>query len=51
MQILTVFPNFVLQQIQNSLAVRQVLPKGLQETALNWTTVRLRGRHAGDEDA
>jgi anthranilate 1,2-dioxygenase large subunit/terephthalate 1,2-dioxygenase oxygenase component alpha subunit len=38
MQILTVFPNFVLQQIQNSLAVRQVLPKGLQETALNWTT-------------
>jgi anthranilate 1,2-dioxygenase large subunit/terephthalate 1,2-dioxygenase oxygenase component alpha subunit len=38
MQILTVFPNFVLQQIQNSLAVRQVLPKGLAETALNWTT-------------
>jgi anthranilate 1,2-dioxygenase large subunit/terephthalate 1,2-dioxygenase oxygenase component alpha subunit len=38
MQILTVFPNFVLQQIQNSLAVRQILPKGLQETALNWTT-------------
>src|SRR5262245_59244848 len=38
MQILTVFPNFVLQQIQNSLAVRQILPKGLQQTALNWTT-------------
>jgi phenylpropionate dioxygenase-like ring-hydroxylating dioxygenase large terminal subunit len=38
MQILTVFPNFVLQQIQNALAVRQVLPKGLERTALNWTT-------------
>lgn len=38
MQILTVFPNFVLQQIQNTLAVRQILPKGLNETALNWTT-------------
>jgi anthranilate 1,2-dioxygenase large subunit/terephthalate 1,2-dioxygenase oxygenase component alpha subunit len=38
MQILTVYPNFVLQQIQNALAVRQVLPKGQMETALNWTT-------------
>jgi len=38
MQILTVFPNFVLQQIQNTLAVRQILPKGLHQTALNWTT-------------
>jgi hypothetical protein len=38
MQILTVFPGLVLQQIQNALAVRQVLPKGLGQTALNWTT-------------
>jgi phenylpropionate dioxygenase-like ring-hydroxylating dioxygenase large terminal subunit len=38
MQILSVFPNFVLQQIQNALAVRQILPKGQTETALNWTT-------------
>ena len=38
MQILTVYPNFVLQQIQNALAVRQILPKGLGQTALNWTT-------------
>jgi phenylpropionate dioxygenase-like ring-hydroxylating dioxygenase large terminal subunit len=38
MQILTVYPNFVLQQIQNALAVRQVLPKGQTRTALNWTT-------------
>ena len=39
MQILTVYPNLVLQQIQNALAVRQILPKGLNETALNWTTI------------
>ena len=38
MQILTVFPNLVLQQIHNALAVRQVLPKGQTQTALNWTT-------------
>jgi hypothetical protein len=38
MQILSVFPNLVLQQIQNALAVRQVLPKGQTQTALNWTT-------------
>ena len=37
LQILSVFPGFVLQQIQNCLAVRQVLPKGLQRTELNWT--------------
>jgi phenylpropionate dioxygenase-like ring-hydroxylating dioxygenase large terminal subunit len=39
MQILTVFPGFVLQQIQNALAIRQVLPKGLERTALNWTYI------------
>jgi anthranilate 1,2-dioxygenase large subunit len=37
LQILTVFPTFVLQQIQNSVAVRQVLPKGVASTELNWT--------------
>ena len=37
LQILTVFPNFVLQQIQNCLAVRQVLPKGPQAMELHWT--------------
>jgi len=39
LQILTVFPGFVLQQIQNALAIRQVLPKGLNSTALNWTYI------------
>src|SRR5216683_3354180 len=36
LQILTVFPAFVLQQIQNSLAVRQILPNSTGETELNW---------------
>lgn len=37
LQILSVFPGFVLQQIQNCLAVRQVLPNGQERTELNWT--------------
>ena len=37
LQILTVFPAFVLQQIQNSLAVRQVVPKGPGAMELHWT--------------
>ena len=37
LQILSVFPGFVLQQIHNCLAVRQVLPKGVEATELNWT--------------
>jgi anthranilate 1,2-dioxygenase large subunit len=37
LQILTVFPGFILHQIQNSLAVRQILPKGIGETELNWS--------------
>jgi phenylpropionate dioxygenase-like ring-hydroxylating dioxygenase large terminal subunit len=37
LQILSVFPGFVLQQIHNCLAVRQVLPKGVGQMELNWT--------------
>jgi hypothetical protein len=37
LQILTVFPNFVLQQIQNCLAVRQVVPRGPDAMELHWT--------------
>ncbi len=37
LQILSVFPGFVLQQIQNSLAVRQVVPRGVDRTDLHWT--------------
>ena len=36
-QILSLFPGFVLHQIRNSLAARQVLPKGIDRTELNWT--------------
>jgi len=36
-QILTLFPGFVLHQIRNSLAARQVVPKGVDRTELHWT--------------
>jgi anthranilate 1,2-dioxygenase large subunit len=37
LQILSVFPTFVLQQIQNAIAVRQIVPRGIEKTDLNWT--------------
>ena len=37
LQILSVFPGFVLQQIHNCLAVRQILPRGPGQMDLNWT--------------
>jgi phenylpropionate dioxygenase-like ring-hydroxylating dioxygenase large terminal subunit len=36
-QILSLFPGFILHQIRNSLAVRQVVPKGIERTELHWT--------------
>ena len=36
LQILSVFPGFVLQQIRNCLAVRRVVPQGLDRTELVW---------------
>ena len=39
LQILSVFPNLVVQQIGNSLAVRQVLPKGPDAMELGWTYI------------
>lgn len=36
-QILSLFPGFVLHQIRNSLAARQVAPKGVGRTELHWT--------------
>ena len=38
-QIVSLFPNFVLQQIQNSIALRLVLPKGPDKTELQWTYI------------
>jgi anthranilate 1,2-dioxygenase large subunit/terephthalate 1,2-dioxygenase oxygenase component alpha subunit len=37
LQILSVFPGFILQQIRNSLAVRRIVPMGLDKTELVWT--------------
>jgi anthranilate 1,2-dioxygenase large subunit len=37
LQILTVYPTFVLQQIQNAVAVRQIVARGPGKTDLHWT--------------
>jgi len=37
LQMLSVFPGFVLQQIHNAIAVRQILPTGVDSTDLHWT--------------
>jgi hypothetical protein len=37
LQILSVFPGFILQQIQNALAVRQIVPRGVDSMDLHWT--------------
>ena len=39
LQILSVYPTFVLQQIQNSLAVRQIVPRGPGTADLNWSII------------
>ena len=38
-QILSIFPGFVLQQIHNALAVRQIVPEGVDRTSLHWTVI------------
>ncbi len=47
LQILTVFPGFLLQQIRNCLAVRRVVPLGLDKTELVWMCFGF----TGDDDA
>jgi phenylpropionate dioxygenase-like ring-hydroxylating dioxygenase large terminal subunit len=37
LQILSVFPTFVLQQTRNSLAVRRLVPQGVAQSELVWT--------------
>ena len=37
LQILSIFPGFVLQQIHNALAVRQIVPRGVDSMDLHWT--------------
>jgi phenylpropionate dioxygenase-like ring-hydroxylating dioxygenase large terminal subunit len=43
LQILSVFPGFVLGQIWNSVVVRQVLPTDIDATTLNWTYIGFEG--------
>jgi len=35
-QILTIFPNMVLQQVRNTIAVRVIRPRGVERTELDW---------------
>jgi anthranilate 1,2-dioxygenase large subunit/terephthalate 1,2-dioxygenase oxygenase component alpha subunit len=39
LQILSVFPGFVLQQIHNCIAIRQIVPTGVDTTDLEWTYI------------
>ena len=36
LQILSIFPCFILQQVQNAIAVRQIVPRRVDATDLNW---------------
>jgi hypothetical protein len=47
MQILTVFPGFVLQQHLNSIAIRQLLPRGIDRSDLVWTIIGFEDDDAG----
>jgi anthranilate 1,2-dioxygenase large subunit len=42
-QILTVFPGMVLQQIRNTIAVRVIRPRGLDKTELDWIHLGFNG--------
>ena len=46
-QILSVFPNLVIQQVFNSLVVRQIVPRGVDTADILWTTYGF----ADDDDA
>src|ERR1700759_1116696 len=37
LQILSTFPSCILQQIPNAMAVRQIVPRGVDRTDLHWT--------------
>ena len=42
-QILTVFPNMVLQQIRNTIAVRVLRPRGVDRSELDWVHLGFEG--------
>ena len=39
LQILSIFPGFILQQVHNALAIRQIVPRCVDATDLNWTYI------------
>jgi phenylpropionate dioxygenase-like ring-hydroxylating dioxygenase large terminal subunit len=39
LQILSIFPGFILQQIHNALAIRQIVPTGIDSMDLHWTYI------------
>ena len=43
LQILSIFPGFILQQIHNALAIRQIVPRGPDKMDLNWTCIGFAG--------
>jgi anthranilate 1,2-dioxygenase large subunit len=45
-QILTVFPNMVLQQVRNTIAVRVIRPRGVDRTELDWVHLGFDGDDA-----
>jgi anthranilate 1,2-dioxygenase large subunit len=42
-QILTIFPGMILQQIRNTIAVRVIHPRGLERTELDWIHLGFEG--------
>src|ERR1700678_1291774 len=45
LQILSVFPTFILQQIQNAIAGEQIVSRGVGSADLNWTILGYRCIH------
>jgi phenylpropionate dioxygenase-like ring-hydroxylating dioxygenase large terminal subunit len=37
LQVVSVFPGFAIAQVSNTLAVRRIVPRGVQKTDLHWT--------------
>ncbi|HEY1797004.1 MAG TPA: Rieske 2Fe-2S domain-containing protein [Stellaceae bacterium] len=49
-QILTVFPNMVLQQVRNTIAVRVIRPRGVDRTELDWVHLGFENDDAAMEE-
>ncbi|HWB52294.1 MAG TPA: Rieske 2Fe-2S domain-containing protein [Stellaceae bacterium] len=49
-QILTIFPGMVLQQVRNTLAVRVIRPRGVDRTELDWVHLGFAGDDAAMQE-